>query len=175
MFCDLVDTWNRSLDVSANWVAAHPVLSAICKEHTRNPRVWDDPANRAAVAIAQRDVAAPRLPTSGVLWSGSERDASYWTDPPLGVAHPLHDLPYLTSSYSLSIAQKYAVEHGLLLELHFTNPYPGLCLDRVSVHGDAEHEILIILDPEQWELIPRARRDNILVCDLTFRDLCCNT
>lgn len=124
----------------------------LLREHTVNPAVWTDPcgsepcAPMCPCAQTRLDNILSRVPpttTDIVLYSGGEV--------PLGdfifSMGPLN-LPYFTSSYDRTVAEKYArmsqnPRCASLFVLRVPAGSKIVCLDTVSAHGNEEREVFL--------------------------------
>jgi hypothetical protein len=103
--------------------------------HTTDPSVWK---NKKNIEILQKILT--RIPTTQeeiTLYSGAEIPISQYI-----FGSPLN-LNYFTSSYCLNVAEKYAQMYKCLFILTVPKGSKIICLDKLSAHGDSEHEVLL--------------------------------
>jgi hypothetical protein len=123
------------------WLTTHQTyMDDILREHTTNTHIWDNIDYRLELKRLLAQI--PPVSNEGlILYSGAEIPISN-----IKFGQSLN-LPYFTSSYDRQVAEKYAnmqsVEHAGLLVIHVPVGSKIVCLDHISSHGDAEHEVLL--------------------------------
>ena len=128
------------MEANLDWLDANLTAEEreLLKTHTHDVSVWD-----TFDSIEMLHDILDRIPATTeqlILYSGAEFAIDQYT------FGEMLKLKYFTSSYSREVAEKYAIQTGrigVLFVLTIPKGSKFVCLDRISVHGDAEHECLL--------------------------------
>jgi len=130
------------LEKNTEWTSVHltELEKNLLREHTYNPAIWIDQVNQQILTDIFKRI--PTIEHDIILYSGAETSLKNYKFNEHGLP-----LKYFTSSYNIQVAQKYTKmqdsKDACLFILHVTQGSKIICLDQISVHGKAEHEVLL--------------------------------
>ncbi len=130
---------SEQLDNNLEWTLQHLTAeqSSLLTKHTHDTSVWNSSENQDILTNILNQIPGTSVDIN--LYSGAEHALSTYN-----FYVPLN-LEYFTSSYDWNVAVKYTnmLKSGGLFVLHIPKGSKILCLDNLSIHGSAEHEVLL--------------------------------